>query len=475
MKPYPKYKSSGVEWLGDVPEHWEVKRSDGIVLSDKLQVSPDLFAEKEVFHYSIPVVQEKGTGQLEEGSTIASAKQIVRKPVILVSKLNPRKATICLAKPKKELTLCSTEFVALHPENCDIRFLEYLVQTEIFRQGLDSKVQSVTRSHQRANPSDIYKFWNAWPRKDEQTAIAAFLDRETGRMDELVGKKKELIERLKEKRTALISRTVTRGLPAGTAAQYPQIAQIYAEEIQKQKNLRPSAKSADQLPENPPIKPSGIDWLGNVPEHWVVTRLDFVACVKARLGWKGLTASEYVPDGYIFLSTPNIKGEGEIDFTNVNFITADRYYESPEIMLQVGDVLIAKDGSTLGTTNVVRHLPAPATVNSSIAVLRPKSSIDSSFFFRWLTGAYMQCVIDSKKDGQGVPHLFQADIKKFSILLPPLPEQLAIAAYLDEETARLDALIAKVETAIERLQEYRTALITAAVTGKIDVREEVAV
>jgi type I restriction enzyme S subunit len=143
-------------------------------------------------------------------------------------------------------------------------------------------------------------------------------------------------------------------------------------------------------------------------------------------------------------------------------------------MVQVGDVLMAKDGSTLGTTNVVRHLPAPTTVNSSIAVLRPKAWLNSSYFFRWLTSAYLQSVIHSMKDGQGVPHLFQADVRKFSVLLPPLPEQRAIAAYLDEETAKLDALVGKVEEAVERLQEYRTALITAAVTGKIDVRKEVA-
>lgn len=194
--------------------------------------------------------------------------------------------------------------------------------------------------------------------------------------------------------------------------------------------------------------------------------MDFVATVKARLGWKGLTADEYVNEGFIFLSTPNIKGEDEIDFENVNYITQDRYLESTEIMLKVGDVLIAKDGSTLGITNVVRRLPAAATVNSSIAVVRPRDreQVDSRYLFRWLSSAVTQGIIQKMKDGQGVPHLFQADIKKFPLLLPPRSIQVEIADFLDRKTTEIDTLVAKKRTLIEKLKEKRSALISRAVT-----------
>jgi type I restriction enzyme S subunit len=218
-----------------------------------------------------------------------------------------------------------------------------------------------------------------------------------------------------------------------------------------------------RFPAYPKYKPSGVEWLGDVPEHGEVKRLDFLATVKARLGWKGLTADEYVPEGYIFLATPNIKGESEIDFQSANYITAERYFESPEIMLREGDVLMAKDGSTLGIVNVVHHLPAPATVNGSIAVLRPKGKVESSFLFRWLSGAYVQSVVHSMKDGQGVPHLFQADIRKFSVLLPSTCEQRVIADFLDTETAKLDTLVAKRRELIEKLKEKRSALISRTV------------
>ena len=213
----------------------------------------------------------------------------------------------------------------------------------------------------------------------------------------------------------------------------------------------------------PDYKESDVEWLGEVPAHWTVQRLDFIATVKARLGWKGLKASEYVDEGFIFLSTPNIKGE-EIDFENVNYITAERYYESPEIMIEIGDVLLAKDGSTLGIASVVRTLPAPTTVNSSIAVIRIKKELNSVFLYRFLTAHYMQNVIQLFKDGMGVPHLFQKDIRKFQIVVPPLSEQCSIAVFLDRETAQIDSLIAKKHELIAFLQEQRSALITHAVT-----------
>lgn len=218
----------------------------------------------------------------------------------------------------------------------------------------------------------------------------------------------------------------------------------------------------------PAYKDSGIAWLGEIPSHWEVNRFRRVILTKARLGWKGLKASEYVPKGYGFLSTPNIKGV-HLDFDNINFITEQRFLESPEIMLQESDILLAKDGSTLGIVNVVRDLPFPSTVNSSIAVLRPlNGDLNSVYVMYFLSSHFMQTLIDLKKDGMGVPHLFQRDINRFPIVLPPLPEQRAIAAYLDRQTQALDELIADKRRLIELYQEERAALINQAVTRGLD-------
>ncbi|MFG2021120.1 restriction endonuclease subunit S [Actinomadura geliboluensis] len=177
-----------------------------------------------------------------------------------------------------------------------------------------------------------------------------------------------------------------------------------------------------------------------LPETWSTTRVDRVASVNARIGWKALTADEYQLDGYAFLSTPNIKTQ-EIDFKNVNFITEERYEESPELKLQKGDVLLAKDGNTLGIVNIVRFLPRSATVNGSIAVIRP-FGIDPTFLKYLLESQFIQATINQLKGGMGVPHLFQWDIKRLPAPLPPRQEQRRIADFLDVETARIDSLAA---------------------------------
>jgi type I restriction enzyme S subunit len=200
-----------------------------------------------------------------------------------------------------------------------------------------------------------------------------------------------------------------------------------------------------------------------LPGHWNLSRLGFLAWVRARLGWKGLKAEEYIEDGFILLSTPNIK-ERDIDFDNVNYISLERYEESPEIKLTEGDVLLAKDGSTLGTVNTVRRLPRASTVNSSIAVITPSVELNSVFLYYVFQSTFMVQIIETLKGGMGVPHLFQSDIIKLPLPLPSIEEQRAIAAFLDAETSKIDALVAEQRRLIELLKEKRQAVISHAVT-----------
>ena len=217
------------------------------------------------------------------------------------------------------------------------------------------------------------------------------------------------------------------------------------------------------FPKYPAYKRSGVQWLGDLPDDWNVSRLGFEAWVRARLGWKGLKAEEYVDDGYPMLATPNIKGKC-IDFDAANKINEFRFDESPEIKLRLGDVLLAKDGSTLGTVNVVRSLPRPATVNSSIAVITPRASLDGLFLGYLFLSSFMMNMIASLKGGMGVPHLFQEDLNKFYLPLPPLVQQRAITAFLDREAAKIDSLVDKQNHLIELLKEKRKAVISRAVT-----------
>lgn len=210
-----------------------------------------------------------------------------------------------------------------------------------------------------------------------------------------------------------------------------------------------------------------IEGIGEIPSHWSLSRIKDKGTVRGRVGWKALKASEYVDEGYVFLSTPNIKGQ-EIDFEDVNYITHERYIESLEIALQEDDILLAKDGSTLGTANMVTSLPRKATVNSSIAVLRFDRTVYSRYIYFQILSAYIQRKIALKKSGTGVPHLFQRDINDFLILLPPFSEQQAIAAYLDAKTAQIDRKIDLLTQKAVKYRQLKQSLITEAVTRGLD-------
>lgn len=445
-KPYPKYKPSGVEWLGDVPEHWDLKRSDTIIESERQQLSPESFADEDVFHYSIPAVQEFGTGLFEKGESISSAKQIITEPVVLISKLNPRKATICRAEPKELRTLASTEFIALKARKCDLRFLEYLVSTESFRQRLDSCVQSVTRSHQRVNPDQVYRFWTAWPSPDEQRAIAEFLDRETARIDTLVARKRELIERLKEKRSALISQTVTRGLP-------------------------PEAAAKAGLPVNPRLKPSGVEWLGDVPEHWKATKLRHYISILSGFAFpsSGFTREE---------SDMRLLRGINVAVSRIRWDDTVYWHRTPGdglgmFVLDEGTLVIGMDRPWVSEgvrVAVLSRADVPCLLLQRVAAIRPTPPLYKDYLFRILSSPMFPNYFTPEMTGVSVPHISPDQVGNFPIPVPPLDEQIAIAKYLDDATAKLDLLVAKVEEAIHRLQEHRIALITAVVTGKIDVR-----
>ncbi len=171
-------------------------------------VTPQSLAGKEVFHYSIPAIAEHGDGIVEYGDAIGSAKPRLLGGELLVSKLNPRKGHVLIARAPLDPTICSGEFIVLKPRACDVRFMFYVFSSEVVRQELDARVQSVTKSHQRVDPGDITKLWISAPGLDLQRHIAGFLDRETTRMDELIQQRRNLVRLVESRRGAVRSNAV---------------------------------------------------------------------------------------------------------------------------------------------------------------------------------------------------------------------------------------------------------------------------
>lgn len=209
LDPNVPMKDSRLKWWGVVPEHWKYLRMDAVTDYHKCNIRVSELMGKTVFHYSIPVIEEIGDGKYEEGEEINSDKVLLNGNEILVSKLNPQKSRIVLVEPKDVPIVCSTEFVPLIPKQVNRKYFWYLYQSEVVKQRICSSVQSATNSHQRANLSDIIKIWFYLPEKEEQQAIASYLDKKTAEIDSLVTTIKKQMAFLKEYRQSLITAAVT--------------------------------------------------------------------------------------------------------------------------------------------------------------------------------------------------------------------------------------------------------------------------
>lgn len=277
FKPYPDYKETGLCWLGKIPAHWENQRLKFMAKVIMGQSPPS--EEYNMDGVGLPFLQ----GNAEFGPLFPSpqyffpnASKTVPKGALLFSVRAPVGASnmadqkysigrgLCGIIPNLNVLIPNFAWYALH-----------VSRTELIALATGSTYDAVS-------VDEVENVFFILPKLKEQWAIANFLDWETVRIDELIAKKQRLIELLQEKRTVLISQAVTKG-------------------------LNPYA----------PMKDSGIEWLGKIPQHWEVSKICFTATVKARLGWKGLKAEEYVDEGFVFLSTPNIKNYREIDFINV--------------------------------------------------------------------------------------------------------------------------------------------------------------
>ena len=206
--------------------------------------------------------------------------------------------------------------------------------------------------------------------------------------------------------------------------------------------------------------------MGFIPKKWSVVRFIKVNYVRARLGWKGLKAEEYVDVGYPFLAAYHIVNN-HLCWESLNCITKERYDESPEIKLSIGDLVLVKDGAGIGKCARIDEMPlGEATVNSSLSVITPNKLLDYRYEYYYFMSPLFQNIIARLKNGMGVPHLTQESMKDIYLPLPSKKEQQAIADYLDNKVVELDSLITEKESLINDLEAYKKSLIYEVVTGK---------
>ena len=419
---YPAYKPSGVEWLGEVPEHWEVLplKRRARLLTEKTDNRSNPIGLENI---------ESWTGRLIETETEFQGEGIIFEAgEILFGKLRPYLAKVYLASASGEAV---GDFHVIHSSPS---LLPRLLQYQLLNREVIDLINSSTYGAKmpRASWSFLGSVEMPIPPLREQPLIATFLDRETAKIDALITEQQRLIELLQEKRQAVISHAVTKG-------------------------LNPDA----------PMKDSGVEWMGEVPEHWEVCRVKAVSAftTSGPRGW-----SERVGDvGALFVQSGDLTDVMGIDFANCKRVQVGDDAEAARTKLLDGDLVVCITGAKTGNVAVCENVPESSYVNQHLCLIRPDEGVHPRFLGALLKSGCGQTYFSLAQYGlkQG---LSLEDVREAPVALPPLDEQDRICQWLSGVSSHYLPLEAESQSTISLLQERRSALISAAVTGQIDVR-----
>jgi type I restriction enzyme S subunit len=438
LKPYGKYKESGLPWLGQVPEHWETRPAFGAFVPN----------------------HERNHGMKEKTVLSLSYGRIVIKPAEKLHGLVPESFETYQVVVPGDIVLRTTD---LQNDHTSLRV------GMVRDRGIVTSAYLALRTSRGVNPEFGFQFLNVWdsskaiygygsglrqnldfshfkrmpvavPPPDEQAAIVRFLGWANGRLERAIRAKRKVIALLNEQKQAIIHRAVTRGLD-------------------------PSV----------PRKPSGIPWLGDIPQHWEVRRLGHA--IRLQTGFPfastGFTQAE---TGTRLLRGINVTPSG------IRWDQAVRWKRVlgdglDEFALAVGDIALGMDRPIIGSgvrAATIQENDTPSLLLQRVARLRPTDSLDAKFLLLLLRGPLFSDYMAPIFTGISVPHLSPQQIKGFRVPLPSLKEQQAIVSHLEAETSGLDIAVSRLAREIELLREYRTRLVADVVTGKLDVREAAA-
>ncbi|OJW77406.1 MAG: hypothetical protein BGO69_18690 [Bacteroidetes bacterium 46-16] len=410
MPQYPKYKPSGIEWIGDIPEHWQIKRLKRFAKICNGQDQKSVVDENGQY----PIY---GTGGVFGRSNF----YLHLGPSVLLG----RKGTIDKPRFIDEpfWSVDTSYYTDIYPTT-NPKYFYYCCLTinfDLYKYG--SAVPSMTQEALNQIPF-------ACPPQSEQQSIATYLDQKTAQIDSFITKKQKLIDLLKEEKAAIINQAVTKGLD-------------------------PNVK----------MKPSGIDWLGDIPEHWEMKKLKYLADIV--LG-KMLTNDD--KGGYYlkpYLRAANI-GWFNVDVSDVK----EMWFAPNEIAkfkLKPNDLLVS-EGGEVGRTCIWESELSECFIQNSVHKVTLKSKHNPIFYLYHFFVLGNMGHFDSIVNRISIAHLTGEKLKEIYFVVPPFSEQNKIVVFLKEEVGKIDYAIARIEKEIELMQEYRTALISEVVTGKVDVR-----
>lgn len=419
---YPEYKQSVVEWLGEIPQHWEYVRLKNVANLVGAKIEPGS-ALKYVGLENI----ESGSGKYVEKDEVIPEGQAnsFAQGNVLFGKLRPYLAKSWLAEFSG---ICSSEFLVFESKKVSSRFLNYFTLTPEFIKQVDS---STYGSKMPRASWDFIGLLEVPVPDNESEKIANFLDHETAKIDTLIEQQQQLIQLLKEKRQAVISHAVTKGL-------------------------------------NPdvPMKDSGVEWLGEVPQHWVTCSLKHYANV---IDCKHITA-EFLDDGFPLASIGEVK-EWFVNLASAKF-TSEKFYQDligGGRKPIAGDIIYSRN-ATVGEAALVSPHMQDFAMGQDVCLIRLERNLSPEYIMHVLKSPVIYRQLELAMVGSTFKRINVDDIRNFNLAVPLIDEQIEIVEQLEMLLTKYDKIIYGAQESIGLMQERRTALISAAVTGKIDVR-----
>lgn len=442
MKKYDNYKDSGIEWIGEIPEHWDrirIKSLVAIKVTDGPHETPQWTEDGVPFISAEAIKVNKIDLDFKRGYISTEQhleyckKSKVLKGDILFCKSGSTTGKSALVDTDIDFGIWSPlAIIRANKNKINYKYLFQSIQSSLFQNQVETAWTFGTQPN--IGMGALENLWIAIPNQEEQTQIAKYLDHKTTQIDTLISKKQQFITLLQEERVAVINQSVTKGLD-------------------------PKVK----------MKDSGIEWLGEIPEHWTSYRIDWVTnIVRGNTGFKKdelLETGEYVALQYGKTYKVDIADDSFKFFVNSEFFKESQ-------IVSKGDTILISTSETiedLGHTCYYNNENIGLLGGEQI-LLKPNRKL---LYEKYLYQYARQFCLELKKYAKGLKvfRFNTNDLKQIFIAIPSIEEQIQIADFLDHETIRIDSLINKMEKEIELLKEYKTALISEVVTGKVDVRE----
>lgn len=422
MKKYERYKDSGVQWLGMVPEHWEVMRFKHFM---ELITEPAKDGKK----IGLENIESGTSKYIETESEFEGSGVDFKQNDIVYGKLRPYLRKVWQAE--FDGNAVGDFFVFRNKKNSTAKYLKYLLLSEGFTSIATGSTEGAKMP--RVSSQFILSLDYALPTINEQETIANYLDSQVSKINSVITEKEKMINDMEKYCSSLISETVTKG-------------------------LNPDA----------PMKDSGVDWIGEVPEHWSTRKLKYCLCEKLQYG-ASESGTDFRDDFPRYIRITDITQDGklkDIDKLSLAPKVAEPY------LLKDGDILFARSGATVGKTFLYKEQYG----ESAFAGYLIKASVDTKkyvaqYVYYYTQGALYDQWKNSSYSQATIQNIGADKYSELIIPVPPLEEQQVIVEVLDKKMSYIDSLVSELKSQIENLKSYKQSLITEAVTGQVDVRD----